>query len=58
MKREGIISKIISNENGQLGLKVSDISENKVISFLHDQKYVTPKNLYLAEVQALVNSKA
>ena len=58
MKREGIISKIISNENGQLGLKVSDISENKVISFLHDQKYETPKNLYLAEVQALVNSKA
>jgi len=57
MKKEGKISKLFSNENGQLGLKVSDSSEKKVISFVPDQKYGTPKTLNLAEIQALVNSK-
>ena len=56
MKKEGKISKLFSNENGQLGLKVSDTSEKKVISFVPDQKYGTPKTLNLAEIQALVNS--
>jgi len=43
MKKEGKISKLFSNENGQLGLKVSDTSEKKVISFVPDQKYGIPK---------------
>ena len=56
MKKEGKISKLFSNENGQLGLKVSNTSETTVISFVPDQKYGIPKTLNLAEIQSLVNS--
>ena len=40
MKKEGKISKLFSKENGQLGLKVSELNEKKVICFMPDQKYV------------------
>ena len=40
MRREGKIRKLFSKENGQLGLKVSELNEKKVICFMPDQKYV------------------
>ena len=38
MKKEGKISKLFSNENGQLGLKVSDTSEKKVLWLIRNME--------------------
>ena len=55
MKKEGKISKLFSNENGQLGLKVYDTSKKKVMCLIRNME--SQKLSILLKIQALVNSK-